>query len=112
MTITEEMIEAAAKAMCKAADDDWDWSVFYIVDARDTAETGQNLYREMARSALTAALSAGENVDDAPVWQYRFWTIGKEHLKSEWRNGRAREEMWSPELAYEERRLYARPEVR
>lgn len=48
------MIEQVAKALCKAADDNWDWSVFYIVDARDTAETGRAVYRAMARAAIAA----------------------------------------------------------
>lgn len=49
-----EMVERVARAMCEAADDNWDWSVFYIVDANDTAETGHDVYRDMARAAIEA----------------------------------------------------------
>ena len=49
-----EMVERVARAMCAAAEDDWDWSVFYIVDANDTAETGREVYRDMARATIEA----------------------------------------------------------
>jgi hypothetical protein len=55
--VTEKMIENAARAICRAAGDDWDWSVFYIVDANDTPESAQNLYIGMARAALELYLS-------------------------------------------------------
>lgn len=50
-------VERIAMALCKAADDDWDWSVFYIVDATDNAETAREVYRAMARAALAAMRS-------------------------------------------------------
>lgn len=53
------MVERVARAMCEAADDDWDWSVFYIVDVNDTAETGRDVYRDMARAAIGAMEPTG-----------------------------------------------------
>lgn len=48
------MVEKVAKALCEAAEDDWDHSVFYIVEAGDTAETGREMYRVLARAAIAA----------------------------------------------------------
>jgi len=65
------IIEKVARALCKAADDDWDWSVFYIVDGNDTAETAQNLYRGMARAAIQAMREmtpAMSKAADIPGW--------------------------------------------
>lgn len=56
---TDELVEKVAKAACAAVGDDWDWSVFYIVDANDDQETGREAYREIARAAI-AALEAVE----------------------------------------------------
>jgi len=73
------MVEKVARALCEAADDNWDWSIFYIVDANDTAETGRDVYRDMARAAIEAMMepskmmvAAGyekinENID---FWNY------------------------------------------
>lgn len=85
MKVTDEMVEKAARAMCEAADDNWDWSVFYIVDANDTAETAQNLYREMARAALEATLSARVRGVAVPEgWQLVPKEPTTEMLKSVW----------------------------
>lgn len=60
------MVEKVARRLCEAADDDWDWSVFYIVDANDTAETGRDVYRNMARAAIEAMREPTDGMVDAP----------------------------------------------
>ena len=56
-----ELRERVARALCAAADDDWDGSVFYMVDANDTVESGRDVYRALADAAI--ALVRGEQAD-------------------------------------------------
>jgi len=71
------LVEKVARALCAAADDNWEWSVFYIVDANDTAESAQDLYRGMASTALDLALEEAARVADEKEDE---WTV-------QWRAG-------------------------
>jgi hypothetical protein len=56
--MSDELRERVARALCAAADDDWDGSVFYMVDANDTVESGRDVYRALADAAIALVRDA------------------------------------------------------
>ncbi len=56
--IPGEAVEAAARKMAETQDDDWSKPDLFITTASDTAESCRDVYREMARAAIAAAINA------------------------------------------------------
>jgi hypothetical protein len=92
--ITDKMVEAA--------------KAFFEIRTTATISIPQYTPYDAFIGGWTAALST-RPAQEPIAWQYRYWTVGKEHLKSEWVSGRIREGMRSSELAFEERALSASP---
>ena len=58
----EALREKVARALCAAADDDWDRSFFSMVASNDTPKTGQEAYRALADAVIAVVLKEAARV--------------------------------------------------
>jgi hypothetical protein len=63
--MSDDLVERVAQGIATTQDDDWNNPALFMVDANDTAESGREAYRDMARVAIAIALHEAAKVAES-----------------------------------------------